>query len=86
MVLAAHHVRDAGVEVIDRDGEVIEHRSVGAGDHGIVEVEVLEASVAADDVVYDGGALSGDSQAHGTVGLAPRRESRVRRRGAPCRP
>ena len=31
------------VEVVDRDGEVVEHRAVGARDHRVVEVHVLEA-------------------------------------------
>ena len=74
MVLAAHDVCDGGVEVVDRDGEVVQHRSVGARDHGLVEVHVLEAGVAADHVVHDGRALVGHAQAHRAVclGLAPK--------------
>src|SRR5580692_175134 len=60
-------MRDASVEIVDRDGEVVEHRPVGAGDDGIVEMDVLKARVAADYVVYDGRALGGHAQAHGAV-------------------
>ena len=77
MILAAHHVRDAGVEVVDRDGEVVEHRPVGAGDHGIVEMDVLEARVAADHVVDDRRALVGHAQAHRAVGLGLAAEAAV---------
>ncbi len=44
VVLAANDVRDAGVEVVDGDGEVVEHAAVGARDHGVVEVHVLRRS------------------------------------------
>ena len=44
----AHHMRDLGIEVVDRDGEVVQNRAVGTRDHGVVEVDVLEARVAAD--------------------------------------
>ena len=64
VVLAAHHVRDPCVEIVDRDGEVVEHRAVGAGDHRVVQMDVLEAGVAADHVVDDRGALVGHAQAH----------------------
>ncbi len=69
MVLAAHDVRDARVEVVDGDGEVVEHGPVGAGDHGVVHVRVLEAGVAAHDVVHDGGSLVGHAQAHRALPL-----------------
>ena len=69
MVLAADHVRDRSVEVVDRDGEVVEHGSVGACDHGVVHVDVLEARVASDHVVHDRGALVGDAQTHRPVRL-----------------
>ena len=48
MVLAAHDVRDPGVEVVDRDREVVEDGAVRARDHRVVEVHVLEARLAAD--------------------------------------
>ena len=69
MVLAADHVGDARVEVVDRDGEVVEHRPVRAGDHGVVQVQVLETRLAADDVVNDRRSLVGHVQAHGAVRL-----------------
>ena len=69
VVLAAHHVRDAGVQVVDRDREVVEHRAVRARDHGVVEMQVLEAGLAADQVVHDRRALLGDAQAHRSARL-----------------
>ena len=84
VVLAAHDVRDAGVEVVDGDGEVVEDAAVGAGDHRVVEVHVGERRVAADEVVDDGRALVGDAQPDRALGLAARRGSRGRRRAAPC--
>ena len=59
MVLAAHHVRDRGIEVVDRDGEVVQRRAVRARDHRIVEMDVLEARVATHGVVHDRRALIG---------------------------
>jgi hypothetical protein len=70
MVLAPHDVRDGGVEIVDRDGEVVEHRAVRPGDHGVVEMEVLEARVPTDHVVDDRRPLVAHAQAHRAVGLA----------------
>ena len=64
VVLAAHDVRDVRVEVVDGDGEVVEHAAVGARDDGIVEVHVGEGRVATDQVVDDGRPLVGHAQAH----------------------
>ena len=61
VVLAAHHVGDPGVEVIDGDGEVVERRAVGAGDDRIVEVGVREAGLAADHVVDERLAVVGNA-------------------------
>ena len=69
VVLAAHDVRDAGVEVVDRDGEVVEDRAVRACDHRVVHVDVLEARLAADHVVDDRLALVGHAQPHRPLGL-----------------
>ncbi len=77
MVLAADDVRDLGVEVVDRDREVVEDAAVGAGDDGVVHVHVLEGGVAADEVVDDGLALVGHAQAHGAVGLRLAAEAAV---------
>ena len=79
MVGAADDVGDAGVEVVDDDGEVVDGRAVGAGDHEVVLQGVLELALAADDVADDGDALVGDAQAHRALAL-------VRRRGSPRLP
>ncbi len=73
VVLAAHDVRDASVEIVDRDREVVENRSIGTRDHGVVEMGVLEAGLAADRVLDDRRALDGHAQAHGArrLGLSP---------------
>ncbi len=63
VVLAAHHVRDLRIEIVDRDGEVVEHAAVGARDDGIVEMHVGEGRVAADEVVDDTLAFVGHAQA-----------------------
>ena len=65
------------VEVVDRDGEVVEDAAVGAGDDRVVEVDVLEGRVAADEVVDDGLALVGHAQAHGALGLGLAAEAAV---------
>ncbi len=74
MILAPDDVRDARVQVVDRDREVVEHRPVGAGDHGIVEMDVLEARLTADGVVDDRRALVGHAQTNRRpvgLGLTP---------------
>ena len=86
VVLAADDVRDVRVEVVDGDREVVEDAAVGARDDRVVEVDVRERRVAADDVVHDGRALVGHAQAHRALALVARRETRGRRRAAPCRP
>jgi hypothetical protein len=63
VILAADDVRDASVEVVDRDREVVEDAAVGARDDGVVEVDVRERRVAADEVVDDGLAVVGHAQA-----------------------
>ena len=69
MVLAADHVGDARVEVVDGDGEVVEDRAVRPGDHGVVEVDVAEARLAPDEVADHGLPLVGDVQAHRALRL-----------------
>ena len=64
MVLTAHDVRDGRVEIVDRDGKVVEHRPVRARDHGIVEMHMFKGCVATDQVVHDGGATGRHAQAH----------------------
>src|SRR5580692_11566591 len=75
MVLAAHHMRYLRVEVVDRYSEVVEHRAVGASDNGVVEVQVLEDGLAADDVAHDGRAVVGYVQTHGALRLLAPPES-----------
>src|SRR3954451_9708352 len=77
VVLAADDVRDLGVGVVDGDREVVENRPVRAGDHGVVEVDVAERRLAADEVVDDGLALVRHAQAHGAVALRLAAEAAV---------
>ena len=44
VVLAPHHVGDAHVEVVHRDGQVVEGAAVGARDHEVVDRGVRESS------------------------------------------
>jgi len=69
VVLAAHDVRDAGVEIVDRDREVVQNRAVGAGDHGIVHVLVGEPGLASDHVVEHRLPVVGDAQPNGALCL-----------------
>ncbi len=73
MVLATHHVGDLRIEIVDGDGEVVEHRAVRPGDDGVVHVQVLEARLTADGVVDDRRALIPHAQPHGpgVLRLAP---------------
>ena len=77
MVGAADDVRDAHVEVIDHDGEVVERRAVGARDHEVVLERVLERALAADDVADDDRAVVGDAQAHRALPLVLAAEAAV---------
>ena len=77
VVGAAHDVGDAHVEVVHHDGEVVERRAVGAGDHEVVLERVLERRLAADDVLDDRGALVGHPQAHGPLALVLAAEAAV---------
>jgi len=64
MIVAADHVADLHVGVIDRDGEVVEDRSVAARDHRIVLEPVLEADLAPDQILDDGLPRVGDAQSN----------------------
>ena len=73
MVLAADHVRDPVEHVLDGRGEVVGRPPVGAHDHEVGEVLVLELDPAADDVVPADHALVGHAEADRAlvlVGLA----------------
>ncbi len=75
VVVAADHVGDPHVGVVDGDREVVEDGTVRAGDHGVVLESVLEADLAADRVGDDGLPLVRDAQAdrgvRGVGGLSP---------------
>jgi hypothetical protein len=70
-------VGDAGVVVVDDDGQVVDGRAVGAGDHEVVLQHVLELRLAADDVDDRGVALVGDAQAHRALPLVAAAEAAV---------
>ena len=71
MVLAAHDVGDARVEIIDGDRQVVHRGPVRAGDHRVVQVLVGKLGLAADNVA-DGRLAVGDAQPDrsGHLGLA----------------
>jgi hypothetical protein len=64
VVLAAHDVGDAGIEVVDEVREHIQHRAVGAGDNEVVHARVREPDLPPDDVVEHGLTFVGDAQAN----------------------
>ena len=73
VVVAADHVRDPVEHVLDRRGEVVGRASVGADDHEVGEVLVLELDPPADGVVPADDALVGHPEADRSlveVGLA----------------
>ena len=76
VVGAADDVRDAHVVVVDDDGEVVERRPVGAGDHEVVLERVLERRLAADDVLDRGDAVVGRRAGGPRPPPRPRRGSR----------
>ena len=65
VVLTPHDVGDRRIEVVDCDSEVVEDRPVGAGDDGIVHVDVLEGRVSPHHVVDDSRSLVWNPQADG---------------------
>ena len=77
VVGAADHVGDAGVEVVDHHGQVVDRRAVGAGDHEVVHQAVLERALAADHVAHDGRALVGHPQPDGALALVLAAEAGV---------
>ena len=64
VVLAAHHVGDAHVAVVDRHGEVVERAAVRAADHEVLDRLIRRGDLAADLVVDDRLALVRHAQAH----------------------
>ena len=57
-------MRDAGVEVVYRHGEVVEHRPVRPRDHTVIHAGVWEACLADDQVVDDRLGGIGHVQSH----------------------
>ncbi len=88
VVVAAHHLGDPHLGVVDGDREVVEDRAVAAGDHEVVVAGVGEGDLAADQVLDHGLALVGDPQPDRRARLLARRcrGSRARRRARPSRP
>ena len=78
MVDAADDVGDPGVEVVDRDREVVDRRAVGPGDHRVVHVRVREARAADDHIVDDRLPLVGHAQPHRAARLRLAPEAAVR--------
>ena len=73
VIVAADHVRDPVEHVLDRRGEVVGRAAVGADDHEVGEVLVLELDPAADRVLPADDALVGHPEADRAlvdVGLA----------------
>src|SRR5689334_498740 len=57
MIIAANDMRDTHVVIIDDDGQIIGGRAVGAGQHQIIKLSVVDADAALHLVVNDGGAF-----------------------------
>ena len=62
MILAPDDVGDPGVQVVDGDREVVQGRTVGPGDHRVIEVDVGKAGRPSDHVVDHGRARVGHPQ------------------------
>jgi hypothetical protein len=69
VVLAADHVRDLRVGVVERRGEVIRRPSVRTQEHEVLELLVRVLDAALDRVVPDGRALVGHAEADCAVVL-----------------
>ena len=78
--------RDAGVEVVDGDREVVERRCRRRGRSRGRRGGRAGRRVAADEVVDDGLALVGDAQADRALGLGVAAEAAVGAVLRPCRP
>ena len=81
VVVAADDVGDAHVVVVDHDRQHVGRRSVGAQQHEIVEVLVLEDHAALDLILDDGLAVERRPQADGGLqpgGASPGSRSRQR--------
>ena len=69
-VLPTDHVGDGHVDVVHRVGQQEHGRAIGALDHEVLEVGVVERDVAPDEVVDDGLAVVGDPEPQGARGEA----------------
>ena len=69
MIVATDDVGDPPVEVVDGHREVVERRSVGAGDDQVVQRAVRRAHLPHNEVIDDGIPVIGDPQPHGAVTL-----------------
>ena len=69
MVVAADHMGDLEIDVVDRDREVVQGRPVGAGDDEIVHRAVRGPDLAEHEVLERGVPLVRDPQAHSAAGL-----------------
>ena len=63
-VVAAHHMTDTHVVVVDNVGQVVGGKAVGAQHHEVVDQPVFERDLAVDHVLERGGALPWHSEAH----------------------
>ena len=72
MIVAAHHLGDPHLGVVDGDGEVVEDRAVAAGDDEVVVAAVGKADRAADQVLDHGLAVVGHAQPHRAAAVAGR--------------
>ena len=64
VVIAANDVGDAHVVVIDDDCQIVGRRSVGAQQHQIVQILVVEGHGALDQILDDGVAIGGATEAN----------------------
>src|SRR5208282_3451484 len=74
MVVAAHDMRDAEIDVIDNRREVVNRAAVGTHDYEIVQLRVLEHEPPFDEIVHDGLASLRHREANrvGAAGVAIR--------------
>ena len=68
VLLAAKYVRDRHVGVVHDVGQQERGRAVGAQQHEVLDVRVLDTDLAADEVVERGGAIVRRAEAQGPTG------------------
>jgi len=72
VIVAANDVRDAHVEVVDHDAEVVRRHAVGSQEHEVIELTVREVdskAAVADEAACrpDGGLCYNDAMSSGTI-------------------